>query len=229
VAADVPWTAHEAEVLAWLRLRAALGQALGVPQPRRVAGPDAASAPERPPSLASCAPTCLRRVAPLLQRQGLLSEAGRDAWTIPAPPPTGVEACWNLIPGFHGRWGSLWDLRTLDEQCGARPFGAASGELALRSHDGRVAGSRTHRRNRRPAGPPAPPPGERLRGLEAEGWLMRSPEGLRLSGPAQDAVMLLRLVLGARFHVPPEALERLGKLRPPPRPKRLPGSMGGPN
>jgi hypothetical protein len=225
--ASPSWTAHETAFLAWARLRVALGQALGLPDPRVLRPKEFPHAPERPAALQQCSPACARRAAEQLARQGLAVPApDGKAWLLPATSPTGIEACWNLVPGFHGRWPTLWDLHALEAGFGSRAFTGAAAVAWLARHDAQAASSPQHRRLRS-----APPPAgadARLRNLVAEGWLGEAASGLHLARSAQDALTLLRIIAGARVQLPPGGLDSIGRIRVPhPANGKAGGKAGG--
>jgi hypothetical protein len=156
---------------------------------------------------------CIRRGADLLTRQGLATpNAAGKTWLLPAASATSIEACWNLVPGFHGRWPTLWDLHTLESVLGQR-FTQAAAKSCLDRHDAEAAESPTHRW-RRPNLPPADPE-VRVRTLVAEGWLMNLPSGLHVARSTQDALTLLRIIVGARVQLPPGGLDSIGRIRVP--------------
>jgi hypothetical protein len=226
VAALRPWTPHESAFLAWTRLRVALGQALGLPDPRLLRPKDMPAAPERPAALHECSPVCARRVAAVLVHQGLaVPDSADKAWLLPAASATAIEACWNLVPGFHGRWPTLWDLASLESCFGGRPFASAAAASWLARCDAEAAASPQHRRRR--GATPAPAAEERVRTLVAQGWLAESPGGLHLARSAQDALMLLRIVTGARVQLPPGGLDGIGRIRIPHPPAAAAGAAKG--
>lgn len=211
------WTVHEADFLAWTRLRSCLGQTLGTPEPRLLRPADASRAEDRPHSLRACSAGCARRVAALMVRQGLaVPDASRKAWLLPAASATAIEACWNLVPGFHGRWETLWDLRTLEDRWGARSFPALAAAELLAARDAQSHASPLHRPERSDRAT-APAPDLRVRTAAAEGWLQEAQGGLRLAALSQDALTLLRLVAGSRVQLPPGSLDRIGRIHAPAR------------
>lgn len=229
MAAQSHWTPHESSFLAWSRLRVALGLALGLAEPRLLRPDDFPQAPERPAALHACSPLCARRAAEMLTRQGLaVPDEVRKAWLLPAASATSVEACWNLVPGFHGRWPTLWDLQALESCFGSRPFTAANAASWLARCEAEAAASPHHRRQRQHT--PAPQPEVRVRTLVAEGWLGEGPGGgLFLTRSAQDALTLLRIVTGARVQLPPGGLDRIGRIRVPRQAGAKPGGPPGAN
>lgn len=149
----------------------------------------------------------MTRVAPLLEQQGLAIAWG-SGWRVPAPHATAVDACWKLIPAFHGRWSTLWDLRTLEESLPSR-FGESQAITALQARSTACHASRLHRSNRSRTDSPA----QRVHALRVQGWLdLKGP--LELNGKARDALMLFRLAIGARMALPPGSLDRIGGLEP---------------
>lgn len=203
------WTTHENALLQWLRLRPTLAECLGLPEPLRLHPNDIEKGPERPPELAACSSHCLVRAAPLFEAQGLLAP-WHGTWRLPAPHATAIDACWKLIPAFHGRWGNLWDLRSLEEALPMR-FEAAQAIAALQARSAACHGSRLHHGTHRDAENHA----ERFRALCAEGWL-NSGGPLSLTPTARDALMLFRLVTGPRVALPPDRpLRRLPSGRSP--------------
>jgi hypothetical protein len=226
VAALRHWTPHEAAFLGWSRLRVALGLALGLAEPRLLRPKEFPQASERPPALHDCSSHCARKVADLLVRQGLaVPHEPTGGWLLPAPSATSVEACWNLVPGFHGRWPELWDLQSLESCFGSRGFTPPNAASWLARCESEAAASPCHRRQR--VAVPIPPPEVRVRTLVAEGWLSETPGGLHLTRSAQDALTLLRIIVGARVQLPPGGLDRIGRIRVPQQAGAKPGAPAG--
>lgn len=207
-----PWTKHEAEAVAWLRLRSATGTALGVPHLLQCTSMDLTSGQDLPVTLRRCSRSCLARLAPPLMERGVLyAQKDRTSWRIAAAPSSAVEACWNLVPAFHGRWGTLWDLACLEEGWGTASFLATAAEARLQRE------AETTSELHRPRHEPPELAGPRFRALAAEGWLERDAGAWRLAPVSQDSLTLLRLATGPAFGLAPRTLDRIGRIRPPQR------------
>lgn len=206
------WGEHETIFLEWLRLRDAVGNALGRQELQRIDENVMEEATLRPPALSVCTRRCFRATLPKLLARGLVSRSSDGTWNLSREERrVAVDAAWCLIPAFHGEWTCLWDLQTLERRLGNGPFSLGSAAKVLQDQS-RCGRTHDHHRGRRHV---QTDPQQNLNRLRTKGWIdVRGPD-IRIVPQGLDALTLLRLVVRRQAVIPPETLTALRIQRPP--------------